>query len=166
MTHQHLTLTKTQEGELQGLVRTERGRIVLRARAMLLLGAGRTFRDVGASVGLDEQAVSAWRRRYQAEGTSGLHDRPRSGAPRRLTPRAEQHLVRVVRKAPHLEGHPEPFWTCRILAEHLERRFRIALSDERVRQVLAMHGISFSRPKHRLVSPDPAYEEKRGPSRP
>lgn len=109
--------------------------------------------------------MSAWCARYRAEGITGLHDRPRSGAPRRLTKRAEQNLLRVVRKAPKLEGYDEPFWTCGLLAEHLERRFRIAPSDERVRVVLREHGISFSRPKHRLVSPDPQYEEKRGPSR-
>lgn len=143
-------------------MQTARGRRVLRARALLLLADGATFIAAGAAVGLDEQTVSFWCRRYAANGIAGLVDRPRSGPPRRLTKRAERHLAEVVRKAPHLEGYSEPFWTCRLLAEHLERRFRIALSDERVRQVLQSHGISFSRPKHRLVSPDPEYAGKKG----
>lgn len=161
MTDKHLTLTKGKRGELQRLIHTSRGRLVLRARALLLLNERKTFRATGGAVGADPQSVSAWCARYRAEGIDGLHDRPRSGPPRRLTQRAEKHLVEVVRKAPYLEGHAEPFWTCRLLAEHLEKRFHIALSDERVRQVLQSQGISFSRPKHRLVSPDPEYAEKK-----
>lgn len=164
MQHKHLTFTKGERQELQELIRTARGRLVLRARALLLLDAGKTFRATGEAVDADPQSVSAWCARYRAEGISGLFDRPRSGPPRRLTKRAEQDLLRVVRKAPPLEGYDEPFWTCVLLAEHLQRRFRIALSDERVRVVLREHGITFSRPKHRLVSPDPQYEEKKGRS--
>lgn len=162
MTHKHLTLTQRQKGELQRIVQTARGRRVLRARALLLLADGATFVSAGSAVGLDEQTVSFWCRRYGAKGITDLLDRPRSGPPRRLTNRAERHLAEVVRKAPRLEGYAESFWTCRLLAEHLEYRFHIALSDERVRQVLQSHGISFSRPKHRLVSPDPEYAGKKG----
>lgn len=165
MQHKHRTLTRGQQAELRTLIRTGRGRLVLRARALLLLDAGKTFRATGEAMDADPQSVSAWCARYRAEGIAGLHDRRRSGAPRRLTKRAEKNLLRVVRKAPKLEGYTEPFWTCALLAEHLERRFQIALSDERVRVVLRRNGISFSRPKHRLVSPDPQYEEKRGLSR-
>lgn len=161
MTHKHLTLTESARGELQQLVRTARGRRVLRTRALLLLADGATFVSAGLAVGLDEQTVSFWYRRYTKNGITGLLDRPRSGPPRRLTKRAERHLAEVVRKAPRLEGVAASFWTCRLLAEHLERRFHIALSDERVRQVLQGHGISFSRPKHRLVSPDPEYVGKK-----
>lgn len=42
--------------------------------------------EIVRRVGLSKQAVTGWKRRYAAEGTAGLDDRPKSGRPPVIDP--------------------------------------------------------------------------------
>ena len=58
-------------------------RVVQRARIVLLAADGVPNRQIAMLVGLNQNQVGMWRKRYAALGMAGLADRPRPGRPRR-----------------------------------------------------------------------------------
>ena len=58
-------------------------RVAQRARIVLLAADGVPNRQIAMLVGLNQNQVGMWRKRYAALGMSGLADRPRPGRPRR-----------------------------------------------------------------------------------
>jgi len=58
-------------------------RVAQRARIVLLAADGVPNRQIAMLVGLNQNQVGMWRKRYAAHGMSGLADRPRPGRPRR-----------------------------------------------------------------------------------
>ncbi|WP_354080016.1 helix-turn-helix domain-containing protein [Bradyrhizobium sp. S3.5.5] len=56
--------------------------LALRARIVLTCAEGGQNKEVAAKLGLDRSTVGKWRRRLVGRRVDGLHDEPRSGAPR------------------------------------------------------------------------------------
>ena len=83
MKKQHIILSEPQQQELEQLLATGKlpARLFKRATAILALHRGETLEAVAALVHVTNDTVRAWRKRYQAEGIAGLHDKPRSGRP-------------------------------------------------------------------------------------
>ena len=59
--------------------------LALRAKLVLCCASGLHNKAVAAQQDIDPVTVGKWHRRFLADGLAGLHDEPRSGAPRRLT---------------------------------------------------------------------------------
>ena len=59
---------------------------VIRAKIVLLAATGMHNDDIGARLDVPRQIVSKWRKRFFHERLDGLHDRARSGKPRRFSP--------------------------------------------------------------------------------
>ena len=57
--------------------------LVQRAKILLLAADGVPNRQIAMLVGLNQNQVGMWRKRYAAHGMAGLADRPRPGRPRR-----------------------------------------------------------------------------------
>ncbi len=105
--------------------------------------------------------VRTWLRRYEAEGTEGLSDRPRPGGPSKVTLAFVEKLLEVVRKRPRGLDLPFSLWSCQRLADYMAEQTGIRVSDETIRRQLSEHGIALSRPQHKVSSPDPEYEVKK-----
>lgn len=68
------------EVELKEMVRAEtRGRVRDRLRAVALARAGHGGPEIASLLGASLRSVFGWVRRYNAEGSAGLEDRPKSG---------------------------------------------------------------------------------------
>ena len=91
-------------------------RAVVRGRALLALGQGRSLAAVAAELSLCRQTVGRVRERYRVEGLpAALHERARNGAPRRFDGAVRVQLTALAcTKAP--VGHSR--WTLRLLADH------------------------------------------------
>jgi hypothetical protein len=61
-------------------------RVVVRAKLVLLAADGQTNCEIARRVDMSADRVGDWRRRFVAEGLSGLQDRARAGRPRRFPP--------------------------------------------------------------------------------
>ena len=68
--------------------KTER-RVAYRARIVLLRGEGLGPSEVAKRVGCDPSTVWRIEKRYCEAGLEALHDRPRSGRPRTISPPAK-----------------------------------------------------------------------------
>lgn len=88
--------------------------LALRARIVLTCAEGGQNKKVAAKLGLDRATVGKWRRRFVERRVAGLHDEPRSGAPRTVDDaRIEAVIVRTLESCPENATH----WSSRGMAK-------------------------------------------------
>jgi transposase len=153
-----LQLSDEESKELQRLMRrAEKPHIRVKAAALWNLSQGKTRREVAEFLRVSTVSVSAWVKRFRAEGVVGLAIRPGRGRPARAQ---EAEVEQVIRQSPRSFGLAQTRWTLRALAEVVPslRGF----SEMGVWKVLQRMGMHYKRGQPHLSSPDPQYEEKRG----
>ncbi|MEI5996313.1 helix-turn-helix domain-containing protein [Paraburkholderia bengalensis] len=69
--------------------------VVVRAHIVMACLNGTSNKDVAVAFGVSEHTVSKWRKRFAAYGIDGLRDKPRPGAPKRVSGRSLQALVDI-----------------------------------------------------------------------
>jgi transposase len=153
-----LQLSDEENKGLQRLMhRAERPHVRMKAAALWNLSRGKTRREVAEFLGVSTVSVSAWAKRFRAEGVAGLAIRPGRGRPARAQ---EAQVEQVLRQSPRSFGLAQTRWTLRALAQVVPslRGF----SEMGVWKVLHRMGLRYKRGQPHLSSPDPEYEEKRG----
>jgi transposase len=83
-----------------------------RAQTLVLLDNGTPRAEIAASLGIDVRTVGSTRSAWLCEGMSSLPDRPRSGAPWKVTPQQWDKLVEL--------ASSEPLTARSLLAKHLD----------------------------------------------
>jgi len=144
--------------QLRRLMRhAEKPYVRMKATALWNLGQGKTRREVAEFLGVSRVSVSAWMKRFRAQGVAGLAIRPGRG--RRARAQAAE-VEQVLRQSPRSFGLAQTRWTLRALAQVVPslRGF----SEMGVWKVLNRMGFRYKRGQPHLSSPDPQYEEKRG----
>lgn len=136
----------------------------LRTRAQIILLSSEqnmTAPQISVIVRLNEQTVRRWMRRFNAEGINGLADKPRPGAPGKVTSEYCEQLLGVVRQRPRALNQDYSLWTLERLADYMAEETGIRVSVDTVRRRLKAGGIVLSRPQHTISSPDPEYKVKK-----
>lgn len=156
-------LSKKSWEELEVLYRTTKVPRMRTRAQMILLSAEQGLRapQIAEVVRESDRTVQRWLNRYQAEGIQGLYDAPRSGSPGKVTPAYKDLLIASVRHRPRALGLPYSLWTLDRLADYMAEQTGIRICLEAVRKHLKAKGIVFSRPQHKISSPDPDYEVKK-----
>ena len=111
-----LILSDDERAELKSLTmrRKTAQALALRARIVLTCAEGGQNKEVAAKLGLDRATVGKWRRRFVERRVDGLHDEPRSGAPRTIDDaRIEAVIVRTLESCPENATH----WSSRGMAK-------------------------------------------------
>lgn len=112
-----------------GQIKAQRGRIVLQA------AAGKTNAAIARQLAVSVRMVRLWRRRWLAlhdlsladvSVSQRLDDRPRPGAPARLTADQVCQLEQLACQLPADSGRPISQWSGRELADELMRRGIVA----------------------------------------
>lgn len=143
-------LSDAERGELKRLARREVGRVSERIRMVLLASRGYAVAEIAAIFECDDATVRQWLARYQAEGVSGLHDRPRAGRPRRADTVAQQAIRHQLAAPPTAAGYASGYWTIGTLTAHLVRARGRQVSQATVRRVVRALGYVWGRPRHVL----------------
>jgi len=160
----HVRTLKPEElAHLDWLYHTTKS-IRVRTRAQMILLAseqGLLAHEIASIVRRDEQTVRRWIKRFNAEGTAGLEDRPHPGVDAKVTPQYRSRLLEVVRRRPRSMDLPFSLWSLQRLADFMAEETSIRVSDETVRRVLKIGGIVLARPQHTISSPDPEYMVKK-----
>jgi putative transposase len=92
-------------------------RSLTRARILLLADAGRSDSEIVDALSVSRSLASRIRKRYCQEGLdSALEEKPRSGAPPKISGRAKAQLVTIACSEPP-EGRSR--WTFQLLADKL-----------------------------------------------
>jgi transposase len=140
---QHYAVTLSEE-ERTGLLHcintgATGARHLKRAHRLLLAAEGKRDREIAQALHASLQTVRNIRKKYAVGGLeTALHDRPRPGGARKLTPKGEATLIALACSAPPEE---RPSWTMQLLADKLiELNVVETLSDETVRRTLKKTG--------------------------
>lgn len=158
-----IQLTEEQIEELDRLYQTT-GDVRLHVRSQIVLLAGEQHLKVPEIAGLvrkNEQTIRNWLQRYIAEGINGLQDRPRSGAPRKVSDAYREQVVEVVRQRPRSLGQSFSTWTLQRLVDYMAQETGGRVSPDTVRLILKDAEIVLSRPQLKVSSPDPEYQVKK-----
>lgn len=131
---------------------TTQQRLAERARMILGAAEGQTNREIAAGLGTRPARVSKWRLRFVREGTEGLKDAPRAGAPRRYDGNTELRILAVLDEPPP-DG--QATWTGSVVAKRLGD-----VSPHQVWRVLRSHDICLQRRRSWCVSTDPEFARK------
>jgi transposase len=95
-----LKISEAERGELASRRNTAQV-LALRARIVLSCAEGAQNKDVAARLGICENTVGKWRRRFAEHRLEGLRDEPRSGTPRTLDDaRIEAVIARTLESMP------------------------------------------------------------------
>jgi transposase len=115
-----------------------------------MLAQGQSVMDVSKILGICEDTVTNWKRRWIREGMRSLEDKARSGRPPKVTPRYLRLLGQAVERGPRPYGYLFSVWSAGRLAAHLELKTGIPLRPNQLREHLKRQGFVYRRPKHTL----------------
>jgi transposase len=109
-------------------------RKVTRARILLKAADGLTDDQIATALDVGVATVERTRKRFVEQGVGALNERPRPGAPPKLTGKQQAHMVAVA-CSEAAEGHTH--WTMRLLAgKVVELGFTESFSRESIRRLL------------------------------
>ena len=148
-----LELTDDEREELGRLARrrTAGSATVLRARIVLRCATGAENQHVAEHLGISQQTVGKWRRRFVQDRLGGLLDEPRVGRPRTVT---DEDIERIVDTTLHEKPRASTHWSSRMLAKQL------GVSPNAVRRTWRAFGLRPDRAETFSLSKDPQFIEK------
>lgn len=130
-------LTESEKAQLISITKkgTHKSRKIIRARALLLMGAKKDKLEVMAEVGIDSNHYHRIKSRYFAAGIkNALEEKPRTGQPSKINEKLEAKITSIACSTPP-EGRSR--WTLSLINERLvELQWEEPLSKESVRKVL------------------------------
>jgi len=124
---------------------------VFRARLILALAEGRSYRELESSMQTSAATIARWRTRFEQHRLAGLEGRHKGSRPRRATPAVQARVARRVQQKPN-DGSTQ--WSCRKLAREL------GLSKSTVQRILTQARLKPHRLERYLASDDPDFESK------
>ena len=148
-----IELTTAERAELEGLAsrrRTAQG-LARRARIVLAAAAGVENKAIAASLAADENTVGKWRRRFAEQRIDGLHDEPRSGAPRQI---GDDEITETIRLTLETIPPGATHWSLRSMAE------AVGHAPSTIHRIWKAFSVQPHRSETFKLSTDPLFVEK------
>jgi transposase len=165
-----LEIGEAERAELVSLAsrRSTAQALALRARIVLGCSEGEQNKAVAGRLGVCENTVGKWRRRFAEHRLDGLRDEPRSGTPRTLEDaRIEAVIVRTLESLPPDATHwssrgmakasgvsissVQRIWRAFGLQPHRLETFKLSTDPDFVAKVRDVVGLYVSPPEHAIV---------------
>src|SRR5467141_2096497 len=124
---------------------------VFRARLILALADGQSYREMVRGMRTSAATIARWRRRFEQDRLAGLEGRHRGSKPRTATPAVQARVVRRVQQQP---SDGSTHWSCRKLAGEL------GVSKSTVQRILMQARLKPHRLERYMASDDPDFEAK------
>lgn len=158
-----MTLTESETQTLTAIIRrsTAAVRDVLRAQIVLLAADGLANAEIAWRLGVCEDTVRKWRRRFTRSGLAGLRDRHRSGRPPSFTPVQVAAVKARACEPPERHGLSLVRWSSAELARTVvAQRILARVSASTVRRWLAKDALQPWRQRCWIFPRDPDFEAK------
>jgi transposase len=124
---------------------------VFRARLILALANGFSYREIEEKLSTSSPTIARWRGRFQRGRIEGLNPRHKGSRPRVVTPSVQARIVRrTLQPSPDGATH----WTCRKLAK------AVSVSKSTVQRVWTHAQLKPHRLDRYMASNDPEFESK------
>ena len=158
-------LTKEERTELEKISHspTRPYQEVQRAQMILLAHEGHHFSHIAEQLGRSLMTIYTRINRFNAEGLSGLKNKPRQGRPSTYTEEEKGQMMAVARTHPDQLGLPFGHWTLDRLVIYLHQTYQIGVSRAQLGRILKAEGLRWYQEKTYFTErPDPQFVEKRG----
>ena len=150
----------------QSQSRTAPARQVERARILQLASQGQFVPAIAAQLGIGQDVVRLWLKRFNAEGLAGLEDRPRAGRPATYPPEQVGEVIAAALTHPKDLGQAFASWTFVRLARYLNEEKAVAIKHSRIHELLHAEGLRWREQESWFgARVDPDFARKRGRSR-
>lgn len=159
--------TDLSAGELRALARRQKDpRAAARMYAIAHALEGKSRAEAARLAGMERQALHDAVVRYNAEGLTGLHDRPKGHARPVLSDEESAKLKQIVLAGPDLARHGRTEWTLPSLAEEIAHLWGKRLHPASLSRVLRRLGLSKqkTRPRHPQANTEAQEAFKKGGS--
>src|SRR6478735_10281464 len=125
---------------------------VFRARLILMLAEGRSYRETQERLETTAPTISLWKARFEKERIAGLTLMRHPGKkPTVITPKLQAKVLDATRRKPR-DGSTH--WSCRKLAA------RLGISKDTVQRIWHRAGLKPHRLERYMASDDPEFERK------
>jgi len=135
-------------------------RVARRIHAVLLNHQRHTSSEIAGLLGAPRSKVSLWLGQYESYGWEALLEGHRSGRPRELTAAQLAQLDGLIDSGPIAYGFSSGVWTSPMIGRVIEEEFNVHYHAGHVRKVLKGLGFSVQRPRRKLVTADPAEQDR------
>jgi transposase len=125
-----------------------------RRRALKLLREKLSLNEVARRIQCAASSVMRWRNAWRRRGADALKVRFSPGRPRRLTPRQEQRLVRILLRGAIANGYRTELWTTKRVAEVIHETFHIPCHYNSAGKLLHRLNWSPQKPEGRALERD------------
>ena len=148
-----LILNASQQDELVAISQSRSlpAGYVFRAKLILMLAEGASFRTIKHKLGTTAPTIVRWKERFLSGGIDGLDTYHPGQPPSVLTAALRARILAATRKKP---AGGSTHWSCRKLAAHL------GVSKDVVHRVWKEAGLKPHRIERYLASDDPDFESK------
>src|SRR6266849_3747670 len=149
-----LGLSVEERSELKAMARSRRlpAAPVKRARMLLLLDDGLSWKAVSAQTPCSQDFIARWKRRFEQSRLAGLYARHRGKRPAPGAAKLQARILAFTQQRQPADGATH--WSTRKLAREL------GVSHMMVARVWAEHGLQPHRLEHYMASDDPDFETK------
>lgn len=141
----------------------EHKRVRERAHMILLSYDGQTPQQIAKTLLISDDRVRDAIHRFMAEGCAGLEEGHRSGRPPTITAEMDEDLKDWVLAKPEEQGVQRSYWTTESLAKALNKKYRVKVTDECIRNHLLDMSLVCRRPTWTvkpLAQQQPGYARK------
>lgn len=125
-----------------------------RRRALNLLRENLSLNEVARRIGCAASSVMRWRNAWRRRGADALKVRCSPGRPRKLAPRQQQQLVRLLLRGALAYGYRTELWTTKRVAEVIQRTFHVPCHYNTAGNLLHRINWSPQRPEGRALERD------------
>lgn len=158
-----IVLANDERVALERVLKTAKApqRDVLRARIVLLAADDLANNAIAVKLGIEENTVGKWRRRFAQRRIKGLRDDPRSGRPPKFSAQQKARVLKKATERPRDHGVPFSHWDSASLARlAVEAGITESIHPTTVWRWLNDADLKPHRVQYWLKSPDPDFETK------
>src|SRR5262249_9072756 len=132
-----------------------------------LASEGLVVPAIAQRLGIGQDVVRQWLKRFNAEGLTGLRDRPRSGRPATYSGEQVGELIAAALTDPQELGQSFGSWTFQRLARYLNEHTGIGIQPSRLHEILSAEGVRWRTQESWFgARVDPDVAQKKGALRP
>lgn len=155
-----IRLTEEEKQELRQVKLQRKVNIGERANYVLLLGSGKTVREIAKLHGNNRHTVRLWIKRYQAEGIEGLRERKPPGRPNKKEKWVAEHLGEILEQSPQAYGYQQRGWQLNLLADY-SRGQGEELSEMTIQRAIRKQGWVYKRFAKQVPRNAPSAQAKK-----
>lgn len=156
-----ITLTQEDKKTLEDLRRQASSRDSEKILMVLLSHDGFSPPQIAESLKRHPHTVRDWLKRFQKQGTRGLHRLFSPGRPGEKREAVKDVILKILDVEPTAYGYKEFLWNVPLIAHHLQESHGITASDDTIERALKDCGYTYKRPSKSVSPKAPDKEAKK-----